>query len=166
MRQIYTVIFFGALAFLSSCIEPNQFSFCRDFDTTGCKGLFKEKAIFPLEKSTRTKTIRDFANSIYFRGDRLAFQLLNARSKYDVTFECLHGSYHFGNPSEFKEDLEYIELRDKHVYGLVMLGSLLEKKFAAIKFQKYKPLPAFDVYYALYCHKDLLVSEKISVALK
>lgn len=114
----------------------------------------------------REKTIRDFANSVYFRGDRLAFELRNARSKYDVTFECLHGRYTFGDSGAEKQELEYIELREKNVYGLVMVGSLIEKKYAAIKALPYRPLEPFTVKYSVLCGKDLLAEHTIVVELK
>ena len=114
----------------------------------------------------RDKTIRDFANSVYFRGDRLAFELKNAHSKYDVTFECLHGRYTFGDAAAEKQEVEYLELREKNVYGLVMVGSLIEKKYGAIKVLPYRPLEPFAVNYSVFCGKDKIAESEIVVELK
>lgn len=112
----------------------------------------------------KTKTIRDYANDLYFRGDRLAFEIKHASARWDVTFECLRGHYYFDENGLDKHEIEYIELRDKNVYGLVMAGSLVEKKFAAIKNQRYHKLDKIQVSYALLCGKDLLAKQTIWVS--
>jgi len=171
--------FFACLVVLActcGCKERNVFTFCRDFNETGCIAPAATTTLtYPIEKSLRTKTIRDFANSIYFRGDRLAFALANADARYAVTFECLHGDYYFPqeNRSETvvadapkKFEIEYLELRENNIYGLVMLGSLIEKKFAAHKAERYRPLPPFRVRYALRCGKAPIAEKEITVQLQ
>lgn len=143
-----------------------MFSFCRDFDATGCIAPLQKSVTYPLEKTVRDKSIRDFANSVYFRGDRLAFELRNARSKYDVTFECLHGRYTLGTAPAGKQELEYIELRENNVYGLVMTGSLIEKKYADIKALPYRPLDPFPVQYSVFCGKEKIAEHGIMIELK
>lgn len=156
------------VGFLAGCDRKaeNTFSFCRDFDPSGCITPVTQKVSFPIQKLVTHKTVRDFANSIYFRGDRLAFALKNARSKYDVTFECLHGRYFFDHDTAEKQELEYLELREQNVYGLVMVGSLLEKKYQALKQLPYRPLEPFEVTYTVLCGKDLLAQQKIIVELQ
>jgi hypothetical protein len=161
--------FFCTVGFLlcCACKPHNVFSFCRDFDPTGCITPVAEKVVYSAsEKTVRNKTIRDFANSVYFRGDRLAFELKNARSKYDVTFECLHGRYAFSPPTGEKLELEYLELRDNNVYGLVMLGSLIEKKYTITRVEPYRPLEPFLVAYGIYCGKDKIAERSILIELK
>lgn len=144
----------------------NTFTFCRDFDAKGCVEPQATAIVFPLEKSVRTKTMRDFYNSLYFRGDRLAFEIKNADSRHEVTFKCLRGHFViFESPLE-KHELEYIELREKNVYGLVMLGSLLEKKFAGQKAERYTPPAPFAVTYAVFCGKEPLIRNTITVEMK
>jgi hypothetical protein len=159
--------FFFLTGFLLFCTRKpeNVFSFCRDFNPDGCINPVADRVAYPLEKSIRDKTVRDFANSIYFRGDRLAFEIKNAHSKYDVTFECLHGRYFFGSDLQAHE-LEYVELRERNVYGLVMLGSLIEKKYASLKQLPYRALEPFEVSYTISCGKDVLVKHKIVVELQ
>ncbi len=150
-----------------ACKQHNIFSFCRDFDPKGCINPVAEKVVYSAsEKTVRNKTIRDFANSVYFRGDRLAFELKNARSKYDVTFECLHGRYTFSPPTGEKLELEYLELRENNVYGLVMLGSLIEKRYAIVKAEPYRRLEPFAVTYGVYCGKDLIGERTIRIELE
>lgn len=161
----YFLFAVGLLAW-TACARHNVFSFCRDFDPSGCIAPVQNSVAYPLDKTVRNKTVRDFANSVYFRGDRLAFELKNARSKYDVTFECLHGRYSFGAALAEKQELEYIELRENNVYGLVMAGSLIEKKYADIKALPYRALEPFSVTYAVYCGKDKIAENSISVELK
>ena len=160
----YTFLACGFI--LCACKPHNVFSFCRDFDPSGCIQPVDGLVGYSLEKTVRDKSLRDFANSVYFRGDRLAFELKNARSKYDVTFECLHGRYFFGESAADKHEIEYLELRGQNVYGLVMTGSIIEKKYAAQKSEAYKPLPAFPVTYSVYCGKDLIAQKTITVELK
>ena len=179
-------ILFFSLVFLFSCRQPqNVATFCRDFDINGCIGPEKDSMVFPLDKSERRKTFRDFWNSVYFRGDRLAFAITNADSRKEVTFECLHGHYnlsesHDGSGSAAgtrlsmpttedataKHELEYIELREKNVYGLVMLGTMLEKKFPERRDAAYSSPPPFDVTYHVYCGKDPLMQKSIRIELK
>ncbi|HRP70467.1 MAG TPA: hypothetical protein PLY93_13125 [Turneriella sp.] len=166
MRWIYSVTVLSTLIFFPLCSEVNQFSFCYDFDRSGCIRPIAGDAVFSTEKLQKKKTIADFANALYFRGDRLAFALNHARSKYNVTFECLRGEYTLPDTPGFKEDIEYIELREKNVYGLVMAGSLVEKKYAAIKKETYRALLPFSVEYSIFCHKDLIAKHSIRVVLK
>lgn len=174
------------LLFLDCSRQPqNVATFCRDFNPSGCVGPENESIVFPLEKSERKKTFRDFWNSVYFRGDRLAFAIKNADARREVTFECLHGHYTFPlghdglgsaagtRPSlpttgdaTAKLELEYIELRDKDVYGLVMLGAMLEKKFPERRNTAYTPPPPFEVTYHVFCGKDPLMQKKIRVEMK
>lgn len=155
------------LFFLVCSRQPqNVATFCRDFNAGGCIGPEKDSIVFPLEKSERKKTFRDFWNSVYFRGDRLAFAIKNADARREVTFECLHGHYNFVEDATAKLELEYIELRDKDVYGLVMLGAMLEKKFPERRNAAYTPPPAFDVTYHVFCGKDPLMQKKIRVEMK
>ena len=65
-----------------------------------------------------------------------------------------------------KLELEYLELRDKDVYGLVMLGAMLEKKFPERRDKAYAPPPPFEVIYHVYCGKDPLMQKKIRVEMK
>ncbi|MBL8033755.1 MAG: hypothetical protein JNJ69_08655 [Leptospiraceae bacterium] len=150
----------------AGCAAKNQFTFCRDFNPDGCIEPQKDTITFSLEKTQRQKTIRDFYNSIYFRGDRVAFALLNSYSKYPVTFECLGGYYVFPESPREKHELEYIELRDNHVYGLVMVGAMIEKKFPERKHERYTALPPFAVTYKVLCGKDLMASATITVKLQ
>ena len=175
-------LLFFSLVFLFNCRQPqNVATFCRDFDINGCIGAAKDTIVFPLDKSERKKTFRDFWNSVYFRGDRLAFAVTNADARKEVTFECLHGHYTFPDshdgqgaaagtrpsaPTTEKLELEYIELRDKNVYGLVMLGAMLEKKFPEGRNTAYSPPPPFDVTYHVFCGKDPLMQKTIRVELK
>ena len=189
---------------LFSCSRPpqNVATFCRDFDANGCIGPAADSITYSLEKSERRKTFRDFWNSIYFRGDRLAFALKNTDARKEVTFECLRGHYTFpvgheglgstagtrpslpatvshdglGSAagtkssapvdSNTKHELEYIELRDKDVYGLVLLGAMLEKKFPERRNAAYSAPPAFEVTYHVYCGKDPLMQKSIRVELQ
>lgn len=144
----------------------NVFTFCRDFDANGCVSPQQEKIHFSTEKTIKNKTIRDFANSIYFRGDRLAFEIRNGYARWPVSFECLRGHFYFENETLDRHELEYLELREKNIYGLVMLGSLIEKKFAEIKLKPYKKTPDFSVTYAVSCGKDLLAKKQISIELQ
>ncbi|GEM_PF-2703011 len=160
-------LFFISLVFFFACRQPqNVATFCRDFDINGCIGPEKDSIVFPLDKSERKKTFRDFWNSVYFRGDRLAFAITNADSRREVTFECLHGHYNFPEDATAKLELEYIELREKNVYGLVMLGAMLEKKFPERRYAAYTRPPPFDVTYHVYCGKDPLMQKSIRVELK
>ena len=155
------------LLFLLCSRHPqNAATFCRDFDRNGCVGPEKDNIVFALDKSERKKTFRDFSNSVYFRGDRLAFARKNADARKEVTFECLHGHYNFAEDATAKHELEYIELRDKDVYGLVMLGAMLEKKFPERRNSAYTPPPPFEVTYHVYCGKDPLMQKTIRVELK
>lgn len=167
-RKISATIVIVVLAALLACgrKEVNQFTFCRDFNPEGCIGPMNGTAVYSLEKSDRSRTVRDFYNSVYFRGDRLAFAIRNADSRRAVDFECLHGDYFFPEQPQQRYDLEYIELRDPHVYGLVMVGSLIEKKYTARKSETYKPLPPFAVTYRVFCGKHPLIQETITVGLK
>jgi hypothetical protein len=162
-----------AIAFVLFCAsfvgcrkETNIFSFCRDFTTLGCIEPLTAKASFNLAKTIQNKTLREFYNSIYFRGDRLAFELKNADARKAVDFDCLHGRYSFGESAAERFELEYIELREKNVYGLVMLGSMIEKLVGPKRGQRYKPLPAFEVTYEIFCGKDPLVKRSIMVEIK
>lgn len=160
-------ILITSLFFLFGCRQPqNVATFCRDFNSDGCIGPEKDKITFPLEKSERKKTFRDFWNSVYFRGDRLAFAVTNADARKEVTFECLHGYYNFLEDATAKLELEYIELREKNVYGLVMLGAMLEKKFPERRNIDYTPPPPFEVTYHVFCGKDVLMQKTIRVELK
>ena len=163
----------SALAFLLLCAsfagcrkETNIFSFCRDFTPDGCTEVFTDKASFNLAKTIQNKTLREFYNSVYFRGDRLAFELKNADSRKAVDFDCLHGRYSFGESAAERFELEYIELREKNVYGLVMLGSMLEKLVGPKRNQRYEPLPAFQVTYEVFCGKEPLAKRSVLVELK
>lgn len=158
----------AVLPMLAHCFNKphNVFTFCRDFDANGCITPEQTAISYTTEKTIKNKTIRDFANSIYFRGDRLAFEVKNAYARWPVSFECVRGYYYFGDATMDRHELEYIELRDKNVYGLVMLGSLIEKKYAGIKQQRYY-LPAdFTVTYSVSCGKDLLAKGQITIGLK
>src|SRR5688572_19824484 len=117
-----------ALCLLFDCSQKpqNVFSFCRDFDATGCISPVKDRATYSAENSIRNKTVREFINSVYFRGDRLAFEIKQAHARWDITFDCLHGYYYFGNDQTGKHEIDYLELREKNVYGLVMIGSMIE----------------------------------------
>lgn len=166
MRVFSAFLFAAGLTLCCGCKPQNVFSFCRDFDPSGCISPVSGTVSYPLAKTNRSKTGRDFANSVYFRGDRLAFELKNAHSKYDVTFECLHGRYTFGDAAAEKQELEYLELREKNVYGLVMVGSLIEKKYGAGKILPYRPLDPFPVKYSVLCGKDIMAEHTIVVELK
>lgn len=146
--------------------EKNQFSFCRDFTAEGCVAPCTDRAVFNLNKTVQNKTLREFYNSLYFRGDRLAFAIQNADARKAVDFECLHGRYSFGEAAAERHELEYLELREKNVYGLVMLGSMVEKFVTPKQNQNYKPLRPFQVTYEIFCGKDLLAKQAIWVALE
>jgi len=151
----------------NGCSRPkNQFSFCRDFSTSGCVGPFADRATYNLSKTVQNKTLREFYNSLYFRGDRLAFALQNADARKAVDFECLHGRYSFGEAAAERHELEYIELREKNVFGLVMLGSMIEKLVTPMQHQRYKAIAPFRVTYEVFCGKDLLAKQSILVALE
>lgn len=155
------------LAFPHCLTRPqNVFSFCRDFDATGCVAPHQAKISYATDKAVKNKTVRDFANSVYFRGDRLAFEVKNAYARWPVSFECLRGYYYFENESLDRHELEYLELREKNIYGLVMLGSLIEKKFSHIKLNAYKKTPDFAVTYSVSCGKDLLAKQQITIELQ
>jgi len=166
VRAVSAFFFAVGLTLCCGCKPQNVFSFCRDFDPSGCISPVSGTVSYPLAKTIRDKTGRDFANSVYFRGDRLAFELKNARSKYDVTFECLHGRYTFGDAAAEKQELEYLELREKNVYGLVMVGSLIEKKYGTAKTLPYRPLEPFTVKYSVFCGKDKIAEHGIIIELK
>ena len=159
---------FALMLFILDCSRQpqNVATFCRDFNPSGCVGPENESIVFPIEKSERKKTFRDFWNSVYFRGDRLAFAIKNADARREVTFECLHGHYNFAEDTTAKLELEYIELRDKDVYGLVMLGAMLEKRFPERRNTPYAPPPPFEVTYHVFCGKDPLMQKKIRVEMK
>ncbi len=151
----------------SACSRvKNKFSFCRDFTTEGCVAPFNSQATYNLDKTIQTKTLREFYNSLYFRGDRLAFMLENADARKAVDFECLHGRYSFGEAAADRHELEYIELREKNVFGLVMLGSMVEKLVTPKQHQRYKAIAPFRVTYEVFCGKDLLAKQSILVALE
>lgn len=103
--------------------------------------------------------MRDFWNSVYFRGDRLAFEIQNTKTKTSLDKKCLSGTYTVN--ASHTEEIEYTELRGKSVFGLVMLGSLLEKKFAAERNAPYHPPAPFSVTYAVYCAGDLIASATV-----
>ncbi len=65
-----------------------------------------------------------------------------------------------------KLELEYIVLREKNVYGLVMLVAMLEKKFPERRNIDYTPPPPFEVTYHVFCGKDVLMQKTIRVELK
>jgi len=157
---------FALSLLLISCRGPqNVFLFCSDFNEKGCVNPIENgKVHFSGERLRRNKTIRDFANDLYFRGDRVAFEIKNAAARWDITFECLRGHYYIDDNQIEKHELEYIELRDKNVYGLVLAGSLIEKKFLAIKAKPYRKLDAFQVTYTVNCGKDLLARQSIAIS--
>lgn len=164
MRKIFLLLLFAIACKARG--EQNVFSFCRDFSEMACHEPFSGKASYPLEKSHRKKTMRDFWNSVYFRGDRLAFEVRNADARRTVDFDCLYGNYYLdGNTAEHHE-LEYIELKEKNVYGLVMLGSLLEKRFAPRKTEAYRPPEPFTVTYSVFCRNDLLARASITIEMR
>ncbi len=146
--------------------EQNVFSFCRDFSGMVCREPLSAVAVYPLEKSQRKKTMRDFWNSVYFRGDRLAFEIRNVDARRAVDFDCLYGNYYLDGKTADHHELEYIELKEKNVYGLVMLGSLLEKRFALHKGEAYRAPEAFSVTYSVFCRNDLLARGSISVEMR
>lgn len=150
----------------SSPTEKNSFSFCRDFAGAACLEVLAQRAIYPLAKSKQKGTMRDFWNSVYFRGDRLAFVLRNADGRRAVDFDCLYGRYHFGDKANEHFELEYIELKEKNVFGLVMLGSLLEKRFAMLRDRPFKAPEPFSVTYSVFCRNDLLARSSITVELR
>lgn len=159
----------GALLFFScggATTEKNHFSFCRDFAESVCREALSQKAIYPLAQSRRNSTMRDFWNSVYFRGDRLAFVLRNAAGRRAVDFDCLYGHYHFDNKASEHFELEYLELKEKDVFGLVMLGSLLEKRFARLRDLPFKKPEPFTVTYSVFCRNDLLARSSISIELR
>lgn len=110
--------------------------------------------------------MRDFWNSVYFRGDRLAIEIRNVDARRAVDFDCLRGYYFTGSDATQRHELEYIELREKNVYGLVMVGSLLEKNFAGEKSRPYHAPQPFTVTYALFCSNDLLARASIQVEMR
>lgn len=146
--------------------EQNVFSFCRDFSDMGCREPLRGKVSYPLDKSIRTKTMRDFWNSVYFRGDRLAFEIRDADARRPVDFDCLYGNYYLDDKTSEHYELEYIELKKKNVYGLVMLGSLIEKRFAHLKDRAYTAPEPFTVTYSIFCRNDLLARASISVEMR
>ncbi|MCS6972066.1 MAG: hypothetical protein NZL89_03495 [Leptospiraceae bacterium] len=159
--------FFWGVLLLSQCGgEKNTFAFCRDFTPEGCSEVFSDRAIYPLLPSRRDGTLRDFWNSIYFRGDRLAFALRNAYSRYSIDFDCLHGHYSVQDRAQERENLDYLELRGNDVYGLVMLGNLLEKLLSENRNHRYFAPPPFRVSYAIFCRNDLLARAAIVVELR
>lgn len=146
--------------------EQNVFSFCRDFSDMTCREPLLGKATYPLERSMKTKTMRDFWNSVYFRGDRLAFEIRQADARRAVDFDCLYGNYYLDGQTSEHHELEYIELKEKNVYGLVMLGSLLEKRFTPLKNKAYSKPEPFTVTYSIFCRNDLLARASISVEMR
>ena len=124
------------------------------------------KVFFDLNKTIQNKSLREFYNSLYFRGDRLAFAIKNADARKAVSFECLHGRYTLGELTTERHEIEYIELRENNVYGLTMLGSLVEKQVAQRQQQKYSAIPPFQVNYEIFCGKDLLAKRRILLELK
>ncbi len=146
--------------------EHNVFSFCRDFSEMKCNEPLFERVSYSLEKSTRNKTMRDFWNSVYFRGDRLAFEVRNADARRAVDFDCLYGNYYLDDHTAERHEIEYLELREKNVYGLVMLGSLLEKRFAPRKAEAYRPPEPFSVTYSIFCRNDLLARASIMIEMR
>ncbi|MFZ5628748.1 MAG: hypothetical protein ACOY5B_06440 [Spirochaetota bacterium] len=164
MRKIFLLLLF-ALA-CKARGEQNVFSFCRDFSDMTCREPLAGKVTYSLEKSMKTKTMRDFWNSVYFRGDRLAFEIRHADARRAVDFDCLYGNYYLDGQTSEHHELEYIELKEKNVYGLVMLGSLLEKRFTAQKNKAYVTPGAFTVTYSVFCRNDLLARASISVEMR
>jgi hypothetical protein len=164
-RYILLLLLLCALA-CKARSEQNVFSFCRDFSDMTCREPLLGKATYPLEKSVQTKTMRDFWNSVYFRGDRLAFEIKNADARRAVDFDCLYGNYYLDGQMSERHELEYIELKEKNVYGLVMLGSLLEKRFTAQRDRAFtRPVP-FTVTYSVFCRNDLLARASISIEMR
>ena len=163
----YVVFLFSLSVWLGACTrESNTFRFCRDFSPEGCIFPLTSPAIFGLEKTLQKKTYREFYNSIYFRGDRLAFEIINAKARKEVTFECLHGRYFTADRSAEHYEMEYIELREKNVYGLAMVGSIIEKYLGPSRSERYRPLTPFTVTYEIFCGKEPLAKNTISVELK
>ncbi len=146
--------------------ETNVFTFCRDFTPEGCVEPLTDTATFNLKKTIQNKTLREFYNSLYFRGDRLAFAIKNADARKAVDFECLHGRYILGEQTVERHEMEYIELREKNVYGLAMLGSIVEKQVTPRQREKYTAVPPFQVSYEIFCGKDLLAKRTITIELK
>jgi hypothetical protein len=146
--------------------ETNIFRFCRDFSPDGCISPLASPAIFGLEKTIQKKSYREFYNSVYFRGDRLAFEIRNAGARKEVSFECLHGRYYLADRSAERYEMEYIELRENNVYGLAMVGSIIEKYLGTKRSQPYRALSPFLVTYEIFCGKDVLAKKTISVELK
>ncbi len=160
-------IAFLVLSLCGACKrETNVFTFCRDFTPEGCVEPLSDKVFFDLNKTIQNKSLREFYNSLYFRGDRLAFAIKNADARKAVSFECLHGRYTLGELTTERHEIEYIELRENNVYGLTMLGSLVEKQVAQRQQQKYSAIPPFEVNYEIFCGKDLLAKRTILLELK
>ena len=164
MRKIFLLLLFGIACKARGA--QNLFSFCRDFSEMTCREPLSGKAIYALEKSIRNKTMRDFWNAVYFRGDRLAFELRNANARREVEFDCLYGNYYLDGKTAEHHELEYLELKEKNVYGLVMLGSLLEKRFAHRGNEAYFPPEPFTVTYSVFCRNDLLARASITIELR
>jgi hypothetical protein len=111
-------IAFLVLSLCGACKrETNVFTFCRDFTPEGCIEPLSDKVFFDLNKTIQNKSLREFYNSLYFRGDRLAFAIKNADARKAVSFECLHGRYTLGELTTERHELEYIELqREKRLW--------------------------------------------------
>ncbi len=165
-RQLILVTVLLSMLLFACRRETNTFRFCRDFNSDGCVNALEGKASFDLQKTIRNKSYREFYNSVYFRGDRLAFAITNADARKEVSFECLHGRYYTADRSAERFEMEYIELREKNVYGLAMLGSLIEKHVGLLSSAPYRALPPFNVTYEIFCGKDVLAKNSISVELK
>lgn len=165
MRRFLIVgILFASLFLACGKTKENTFRFCRNFSEAGCTEVLSEKAFYKILPSNTKKTMRDFWNSVYFRGDRLAFEIQNTKGKTSLDKKCLRGTYTV--QASHTEEIEYTELRGKSVFGLAMLGSLLEKKFSMEKNSPYHPPAPFSVSYAVYCNGDLLANATILLEMR
>lgn len=164
MRRIFLLLLFAVACKARGA--QNVFSFCRDFGDMVCREPLQGKATYPLEKSMRKKTLRDFWNSVYFRGDRLAFEIRNTDARRAVDFDCLYGHYYLDDRTSNHHELEYIELKEKNIYGLVMLGSLLEKRLAVLGDKPYADPAPFTVTYSVFCRNDLLARASIGIEMR
>jgi hypothetical protein len=155
------------VALFSQCSpeKSNAPRFCRDYGETGCVGASAGDIAYSLAGTNTHGTVLNFANSIYFRGDRLILEVQNIHASIPITPECLHGHYAFEDGSQTHE-LEYTELRGKNAHGLVMTGSLIEKKFLGLRDQKYRPLGDFNVVFSLNCGSETLGKARIKVQLR
>ena len=160
---LFTIMILGFFLQCSKLTKP-EFTFCADFNETDCTSVFQtNEAQFAVKTKLTNQTVRDYYNSVYFSGERLAFRISGV-SANQLPVKSAH--YTFPELPQHAFEIELIRTRENRIFGLVMLGSLIENRYSELKSKPFKSLPPFVVRYRIELSDGQIVEKEIAVMVK